>query len=199
MTIRHRDFPDYDAYVYAQGGKARSKRAQLLAALPRDIKAFRRVFDQADRYLLRGPILCIGARSGAEVTAAIECGFKGSQGLDLHPVGKNVRQGDWHSMPFADASFANVFSNSLDHCLSLDKLATEVRRVLVDDGVFYVRASDRDPGKTLETWIAKGGNEALYWQTADDLRDALLERGFVKVASWRDRIWGCYVIRRART
>jgi predicted methyltransferase len=194
MTIQHRQFDDYEEYVQLQGGKARAQRDHLLKVLPRDTASFRKVFADVKRFLRPGPVLCLGARSGAEVNAANDTGFKGSVGLDLHPVGKNVQQGDWHAMPFADASFPNVFCNSLDHCLSLDKLAAEVQRVLTPDGIFYVMASDRDPHKTLDKWIAKGGNEALYWQTSDDLRDALVARGFKLVNGKKSGKWGCYVL-----
>ncbi len=94
---------------------------------------------------------------------------------------------------FAEASFANVYSNSLDHCLYLDKLASGVRRVLRPKGRFYVMATNR-PEMHLEDWLAKGGNEGLYWQTSDDLRDAICGLGFVTKQQWRDGKWGHYIL-----
>jgi hypothetical protein len=67
-----------------------------------------------------------------------------------------------------------------------------VTRVLVPAGRFYVMATNRE-GATLEDWLAKGGNEGLFWQTSDDLRDALCDRGFVMKKAWRDGKWGHYV------
>jgi SAM-dependent methyltransferase len=194
-VIAHRTFEGgYDEYVYKQGGKARGKRAELLEHLPKNIKSFTKTFLEAAKHLKSGPVLCLGARTGAESLGAEKAGFKGSVGIDLHPVGPTVIQGDWHDIPFPDASFANVYSNSLDHCLYLDRLAAHVKRVLVPDGRFYVMGTNRE-GNTLEAWLAKGGNEALYWQTSDDLCAALCAFGFVKVKSWRNGKWGHYVLK----
>jgi len=190
--IVHRTFTDYDDYVYKQGGKARGCRDRLLKHLPKNIDSFARTFYRASRYLKAGSILCLGARTGAESLGAAQAGFKGSVGIDLHPVGETVVQADWHNLPFADASFANAYSNSLDHCLYLDRLAAQVRRVLMPDGRFYVMATNRE-GATLDAWIAKGGNEALYWESSDDLAAAICALGFYVVKSWRDGKWGHYV------
>lgn len=190
--IAHRTFETYDQYVYEQGGKARGRREHLLAHLEKNTESFARTFRRAAKSLKHGPIICLGARTGAESIGAMQAGFLGSVGIDLHPVGPTVLQGDWHDLQFADASFANVYSNSLDHCLSLDKMTAEVKRVLVPGGRFYVMATNRE-GATLEAWTSKGGNEALYWQTSDDLRDAIVACGFTVIASWRDGKWGHYV------
>ncbi len=191
--IAHRAFPTYDEYVYKQGGKARGQRDELLAHLPKNIQSFETVFRRAAGALTPGAVLCLGARTGAESIGATQAGFAGSIGIDLHPVGPTVRQADWHDLPFPAASFANVYSNSLDHCLDLAKLTAEVRRVLIPGGRFYVMATNR-VGNTLEAWLAKGGNEALYWQTSDDLRDAVCAHGFVVKKAWRDGKWGHYVL-----
>jgi SAM-dependent methyltransferase len=192
MTIASRTFENYDEYVYKQGGKARGRRDHLLKHLDKNTESFERVFRTAAAHLTSGAVLCLGARTGAESIGATRAGFKGSVGIDLHPVGPTVQQGDWHALTFADASFANVYSNSLDHCLYLDKLAAEVRRVLVPAGRFYVMATNR-ADSNLEDWLAKGGNEGLFWQTSDDLRDALCDRGFALKKAWRDGKWGHYV------
>lgn len=192
--IAHRPFDDYAQYVYKQGGKARGRRDHLLAHVKGNTEGFARTFTRATRHLKPGAILCLGARTGAESIGAVQAGFAGSVGIDLHPVGPTVLQGDWHDLPFADASFPNVYCNSLDHCLYLDKLAAQVQRVLVPGGRFYVMATNR-AGATLEAWQAawSKSNEALYWQTSDDLRDAICALGFSVLASWRDGKWGHYV------
>jgi len=192
VTIAHRTFETYDDYLYRQGGKARGQRETLLAHLPKHIESFARTFARAAHALTAGPVLCLGARTGAESLGATQAGFAGSIGIDIHPVGPTVLRADWHELPFAAGQFANVYSNSLDHCLYLDRLTAEVTRVLVPDGRFYVMATNRD-GHTLEAWIEKGGNEAMYWQTSDDLRDAICAHGFDVVKAWRDGKWGHYV------
>jgi SAM-dependent methyltransferase len=192
MGIAHREFTDYDEYVYKQGGKARGLRDELLQHLPKNVEAFTRTFRRVTPYLKPGAVLCLGARTGAESLGAAKAGFVGSQGIDLHPVGPTVIQGDWHNIPFPDASFQNAYSNSLDHCLYLDRLAAQVKRVLVADGRFYVMATNRD--LTEADWIAKGGNEALYWQTSDQLSEAICAYGFTVKKAWRDGKWGHYVL-----
>jgi SAM-dependent methyltransferase len=187
--IAHRTFETYEDYVYKQGGKARGKRAELLAHLPQNIESFARTFRRAAAYLTPGAVLCLGARTGAESIGATEAGFTGSVGIDLHPVGPTVIEADWHALPFPDASFANVYSNSLDHCLDLEKLAGQVRRVLTPNGRVYIMATNRE-GHTLEAWQAKGGNEALFWQTSADLSAAICAYGFAEAHAWRDGKWG---------
>jgi len=192
--IVHRAFKDYDEYVYKQGGKARGRRDHLLKHLGKNTENFTRTFQRAAPHLKAGSVLCLGARTGAESLGAEAAGFKGSVGIDLHPVGPTVRQGDWHDLPFPDASFENVYCNSLDHCLSLEKLTTQVRRVLKPGGRFYVMATNRE-GATLEAWLAKGGNEGLYWQSSDELRDAICAYGFTVTKAWHDGKWGHYVLK----
>lgn len=191
--IAHRTFADYDDYVYKQGGKARGRREHLLAHAAKNAESFARTFQHATKYLSPGPVLCLGARTGAESLGAVKAGFKGSVGIDLHPVGPTVLQGDWHDLQFPDASFANAYTNSLDHCLYLERFAAQVQRVLVPDGRFYLMATNRP--KALEIWLEEGGNEGLYWQTSDELRDAICELGFQVVKEWRDGKWGHYVFR----
>lgn len=191
--IAHRTFETYEEYVYKQGGKARGKRDELLADMPRHIRGFEKTFREAKLHLKAGPVLCLGARTGAESLGAEQAGFKGSVGVDLHPVGPTVQQADWHDLQFGP-KFSNVYSNSLDHCLHLDRMTDGVKRALVPDGRFYVMGTNRD-GNTLEGWLAKGGNEALYWQTSDDLCEAICALGFTKVTSWRTGKWGHYVLK----
>lgn len=191
--IAQRTFTDYAEYVYKQGGKARGRSEFLLAHLEKNTGSFQRIFSTAARHLKPGSILCLGARTGAESLGAVGAGFKGSVGIDLHPVGPTVLQGDWHDLQFPAASFANVYTNSLDHCLYLDRLTAQVTRVLVPDGRFYVMASNRP--KALDEWLSEGGNEGLYWQTSDNLRDAICGYGFEVTKAWREGKWGHYVFR----
>jgi len=191
-VIAHRTFTDYAEYVYKQGGKMRGVlREYTLRHLEKRTDWNRKIFKKAKAHLKPGAILCLGARTGAENLGAIAAGFVGSVGIDLHPVGPSVVFGDWHEMPVADHVFPNVYSNSLDHCLYLDQLVSEVRRVLAPDGRFYVMASNR--AQSLEFWMDKGKNEALYWDTSDALRDAICDLGMATVTEWRHGKWGHYI------
>ena len=192
--MAHRPFPTYENYVYRQGGKARNSSEKLLRHLGKNTRSFRAMFEKAAPHLKPGPVLCLGARTGAESQGAIGAGFKGSVGIDLHPAGPTVIQGDWHQLQFPDHSFANAYSNSLDHCLDLEKLAAEVRRVLTRDGRFYVMATNR-PNKTAEKWLSIASNEALYWDTSADLSAAICALGFTETHRWRDGKWGHHILK----
>lgn len=189
--IAHRAFADYERYVWLQGGKARARSEFLLAHLPKKTGVFARTFRMAAPHLKSGAIRCLGARTGAESLGAVAAGFAGSVGIDLHPVGPTVQRGDWHDLQFPAASFANVYTNSLDHCLYLDKVAAEVQRVLVADGRFYVMATNRTT--TLEVWQVGHKNEGLFWETSDQLAEAICGYGFRIEHAWRDGKWGHYV------
>ena len=192
--ISYRPFETYEEYVHQQGAKARAKRDILLSHLPKNTAGYQKIFRHAAPHLKPGPVLCLGARTGAESIGAAQAGFKGSVGIDLHPVGPTVLQGDWHALSFASGSFANVYCNSLDHCLYLDQFAAEVQRVLVPDGRFYLMATNR-PGVTPDSWLSKPGNEALYWETSDQLAEAVCGYSFAVTQSWRDGKWGHYILR----
>jgi SAM-dependent methyltransferase len=190
-VIAHRNFPDYQQYVFLQGGKARARAEFLLEHLPKKTQYFEKVFRFAKDHLKPGPVLCLGARTGAESIGAWSAGFTGSVGIDLHPVGPTVLRGDWHALEFADCSFSNVYTNSLDHCLSLERFTSEVKRVLEPDGRFYLMATNRRT--TVEEWRAGHKNEGLYWETSDELREAVCSYGFSIVHAWRDGKWGHYL------
>lgn len=191
--IAHRPFADYDTYVYRQGGKARNSAAKLLRHMDRNTERFTHLFRNASPHLRPGPVLCLGARTGAESLGATAAGFKGSIGIDLHPAGPTVLRGDWHALEFPDGSFANAYTNSLDHCLHLNRMASELRRVLRLEGRFYLMATNR-PGKSAETWLTNSSNEALYWDTSQDLADAICRFGFTQVHAWRKGKWGNHIL-----
>lgn len=197
--ILRREFDSYEAYVHAQGGKARGRGAELLASRPAQARGFSTLLREAVRFLPVGPVLCLGARTGAEMDAFNSLGFKGTVGIDLHPLGKDVRVGDWHAMPeFEDGSFATVYSNSFDHCLYLDKACAEIARLLKPGGCFYLMASDKgDKSKAeeVEKWKAsRKHNEAIFWSRSDELRDEVLALGFRQKRAWRSGIWGHFVL-----
>lgn len=179
-----RPFKDYASYVQAQGGKATYARDKLLATTKQRTASFKRIFVDNRTRLNPGSILCLGARTGCEVHGALQAGFVGSIGIDLFPVQEGelnpvVVKADWHDIPFPDGTFDNAFTNALDHCLDLNKMLSEVHRVLRSGGIFMLA----DPGainkKTAKEWLAHGGNEGLFWEDPSDLTSACELLGFV--------------------
>lgn len=200
MSLIQRAYTSYADYVRLQGLKATRERVALLATRPKALERFTHDFQSAQRHLRPGPVLCLGARTGAEVLAFARAGFTGSVGIDLYPIGDCVIHADWHALPFVDASVPNVYTNSLDHCLYLDRLATEVHRVLVPKGIFYVMASDRPLGKNSQAWLTTGGqHEALFWDQADDLCHALASYHFAPIAAWRVGVWSHFILMRVES
>lgn len=197
--ICRRDFESYETYCEAQGQKARRSRHALVNSLPVQVRRFTALFREAQPELRPGPVLCLGARTGAEVFAAEACGFAGSVGIDLHPLHPDVRRGDWHAMPeFSDGSFPNVYTNSFDHCLKLEVACAEIRRILSADGVFYLMASDRGLKDAAEArrWQQRPHSEALFWSHSDELRDLVVACGFQTRKAWRSGCWGHYILGR---
>lgn len=79
---------------------------------------------------------CLGvcARTGQEIQALKDLGAD-AIGIDLVPCEPLVKFGDMHNMPFSDNEFDIVFCNSIDHSLYPEKFVSEVRRVLIPQGL----------------------------------------------------------------
>ncbi len=110
-------------------------------------------------------VLCLAARIGAEVKSFLDLGCF-AVGLDVNPGTKNkyVVYGDFHSLQFPDGCVDVVFTNSLDHVLDIEKVVTEVRRVLKPGGMFVLEAM-----KGSVEGVETGPYESLHWSQIDDL------------------------------
>jgi len=117
--------------------------------------------------LKKGNILCLGARLGTEVRAWKKLGYS-SIGIDLNP-GKNnsfVIPADFHYLPFKSKSFRYVYTNSLDHCLKLDLLNSEMNRVLVSGGKAIIELH-----KVTKEQVEPESKyfESFYWKNPKEL------------------------------
>ena len=175
--IIQRQVDDYQQYIYDQGRKARDQAEKLVGSKDKRIRQFISVFDKIKPHMKPGGVLCLGARTGCEVEAAIIAGFTGSIGIDLHPLHPDVIEADWHKMPFGSGIFMNIFTNSLDHCADFYLLADEIRRVLAPGGRFVFSATDRSTMRA-EGWVKKPNNEYLFWANPDELSDKFQAYGF---------------------
>ncbi len=109
---------------------------ELVITIKKRIKKFRHFF--RDKRLTkwiskRKKVLSLGSRRGEEVMAFKSLGYR-AIGVDLIPYGKNIVEGDFHNLPFADKSFNLIFSNSVDHAFDLQKVFDEMHRVLSKRG-----------------------------------------------------------------
>ena len=173
--VVQRVYPDYDSYLTHQ-------RLKLDALRPKSLESHdRRFYAALTERLDNGPldvagrsVLCLAARMGTEVRVFIDLGAF-AVGVDLNPGRGNrwVVVGDFHSLQYADASADFVYTNSLDHVYDLERVLSEVRRVLKPGGIFLVELV-----MGTEEGVAPGFYEAMSWPRADELIDRIAGAGF---------------------
>jgi len=118
-------------------------------------------------------ILCLGARTGAEVKAFRKLGFF-SIGIDL-AFPKNspyVVYGDFHNLDFPENSFDLIYSNTLDHVYNHEKFIKEVLRVLKKNGKMLF---DIQKGPNEANRIVLGQFETCGWDHSDKIIQKLLK------------------------
>jgi SAM-dependent methyltransferase len=110
-------------------------------------------------------MLCLGARTGAEVEAFRRVGMF-AWGIDINPGDNNsyVTIGDFDNILLFDNTVDNIYTNSLDHSADLTKTLTETKRVLKPGGYFFL-----DIVNGTEQGYAPGAFEACWWDTVDDV------------------------------
>lgn len=193
---------DYETYVFRQGRKISSKRERFVKGIPGRVKKFEARFRRAKRFMNPGKVICLGARTGCEVQAAINLGFRKSIGIDLHPAIEGsplVVKGDWHNIPFPSNSFDNVFTNSIDHCFDLEAMIKEIRRVLKNDGILYLMLSRKQMLSTKEDreLYMRQSQNFLFWEDGTDLINKFEEFGFILIKQWdHGRNWQNYILRK---
>jgi SAM-dependent methyltransferase len=168
---RHRSYASYEEYL------AHQRSSLALIDLSDYDKAFRPALRQRlEKHQLtwRGcSVLCLAARAGTEVKAFRDLGCF-AVGTDINNREKNpwVLFGDFHNLEFADQSVNVVYSNSLDHVFDLDRVLSEIRRVLMPGGRFIMEvAFGAKQGST------PGPYEAFWWDSADELAAIVEQSG----------------------
>ena len=124
LSLKRRGATDtYSAYIRTQQSKLDKVRTKIDAIDVGRQHQVKREFAKAlaegtaGLASLRGKtVLCLGARLGGEVRAFKALGAV-ALGIDLNPGRSNmdVVAGDFHAIPFPDASFDYAYSNVLDH------------------------------------------------------------------------------------
>ena len=174
-AFRRRDYPSYEAYVAKQASKLAT-----LDLLEYDVQFRTALRERLESLSFLRPgttVLCLGARSGAEVHAFLdlEC-F--AVGIDLNPGEDNplVQQGDFHDIRFEANSADVIFTNSLDHAFDIRKIIAEIQRVLKPDGFLIVEAAPGfEEGAHIDSW------DCFCWKTRDDLVSLFEGSGFVLI------------------
>ena len=171
-SFRKRGYTSYEVYVAKQVSKLAT-----LDLTEYDVQ-FRAVLGErleALSFLRPGmTVLCLGARSGAEVQAFLDVGCSAS-GIDLNPGEDNdlVVRGDFHDIPRAPHSVDLVFVNSLDHAFDIRKVISEIERVLRLGGFLIVEAvPGTEEGAHLDSW------DCFCWPTRDALARLFETSGF---------------------
>lgn len=161
--LKLRPYSDYDTYLAHQASKLKTV----------DLTVYEQRFKQAlterlrkmpDLYRGRS-VLCIGARTGVECEAFIECGCF-AVGVDLNPGERNryVVVGDFHALQFATSSIYAVYTNALDHVFEFDRVIAEVVRVLMPSGLFI---ADIVRGMADEGGRQPGAYESAWWESVE--------------------------------
>jgi len=168
--IRPRTYASYAEYVAHQAAK--------LPTL--DLSAYDEKFQRELAARLRNipivrsgaSVLCLGARSGAECKAFISLGcFVAGIDLNPGPGNRHVMVGDFHDLQFADESVDIVYTNALDHALVLDRVLSEVHRVLRRNGHFVAEIVD-------PTVRGPGEYESLWWNDLHDVERVIQKQTF---------------------
>jgi len=176
-----RKYESYQDYTRHQWNKLEELGGQAFVDPARAIQMFARRF--ADVSLKdNSRILCLGARCGEEVQALRALGHF-AVGIDLNPGKDNeyVLNGDFHDLRFSSGSVDTVYTNCLDHALDIDKIMTEIARVLRPDGRFLINiVYGYKQGYTV------GKHDTMHWPTAKEFAEVLAKSGGLRLISFRD-------------
>jgi len=154
--MKSREYSSYEEYISHQIEKTddvhRRRRLSKLEEARQKIfeerfklLKFRNAFEEDDFGL------CLGARYGEEVRALkTQCR---AVGIDLVEQLPDVVKGDFHNIPFPDEHFDFVYTNSLDHAYDLEKVFSEVERVLKKNAYLCVDVDFGADGKHEATII----------------------------------------------
>lgn len=111
-------------------------------------------------------VLCLAARFGTEVRAFINKGAF-AVGIDLETGIRNrfVITGDFHDIQYPNECVDYVFTNSLDHSFDLEKVISEVYRVLNSGGIFITETVNG-----IREGVPAGEYECAIWDKVEELK-----------------------------
>lgn len=106
---------------------------------------------------------------------------------------RHVDQADGHALPYAEASFATVFSNSvLEHIAEVESVLHEVRRVLRPGGHFVFTAPSDAFRRMLDGYATRiaAGDRAGAEAYAASVDDHLEHHHYYAPEEWRELLSG---------
>lgn len=180
-----REYSDYNDYLTIQAKKLDERPGFALKASEGQRERLGKRLAMLD--LPHGNVVCLGARLGGEAQAFVDRGDF-AVGIDVNPgeKSKSVLHGDFHNLVFANESVDIIYTNSLDHALDMEKLITEVSRVLKAGGIFLTE----NKGGTEEPGFRGARSDAydcMEWQSLAHLIVFIESHGFEMVERYRDK------------
>ncbi len=180
--MAQRSYGSYAEYLEHQASKLSHVEERLYETYEEDLAEFRRRFAGCEP--LRGArnVLCLAARLGTEVRALHELGYF-AIGIDLNPGKDNdcVVKGDFHDLVFPSGVVDAVYCNALDHVMDLEKLLSEIDRVLHPGGIFI---ADLIAG--FGEGFTPGAFEAMIWRSRGEFIQEIAQRSGFDVVDVRD-------------
>jgi ubiquinone/menaquinone biosynthesis C-methylase UbiE len=139
--LRH--YHDYEKYINFQSEKTKNqeKRSKWLnEEWDSKILGFKNEFKKIAPIINKDSrVLCIGARTGQEVVAFREMGAINVIGIDLVPNIPHVIECDAHSISYDENTFDIVYTNIINHSIDVEKMISEIERVLKVDGFLFLQ------------------------------------------------------------
>ena len=180
--LAQRQYETYDEYVTHQAGKLDKIVHRLKETEEEDFAEFKPRFEDCAPLAESRSVLCLGARLGTEVRALHALGYF-AVGIDLNPGSDNfyVLPGDFHKLVFPAGSVDAVYTNTMDHVFDLEKVLSEVQRVLRPGGLFVT-----DLLGGYEEGFVPGEYESTHWRSLEEFVDKIREGSEFSIQEKRD-------------
>ena len=180
--IVKRQYASYDEYISHQGEKLDKIIHRLKETEEEDFADFKDRFQGCKSLSGARSVLCLGARLGTEVRALHALNYF-ALGIDLNPGHDNqyVLPGDFHAIVFPDGSIDAIYTNVMDHVFDLEKVISEVNRLLRPGGVFIT-----DLLLGYEEGFTPGEYEATHWLNTDEFIARVRDSGGFSIEEDRD-------------
>ena len=183
----NRSYDSYEDYIRHQKSKFVINEASLSKVFEEKTNDFYLSFKKIGDFSKKN-ILCLASRDGAEVKAFRRLSAN-CIGIDLMYPAKSqyVHYGDFHAIPYPDEIFDYVFTNSLDHSFNIEKVMSEVKRVLKKDGTFLC---DIVLGSEEGYESLPGDFESFAWSRREDLKKIITDKYFIfEKEEKKDEYW----------